>query len=348
MSPAVLETQGRLIWLDVYKGLAIALVVLGHMQIPGVAAVLIYSFHVPLFFIAAGYGMALSRKRSMGAFLAGRWRTLVVPYGLFSLIGLAWVLLLRSPTSDPIHVLQRSLLGILLGNGSASPKTVLTPLWFLTCLVSTEVLFLLLQHLSKGRWQRLVPLLLGFLVLGLVNSTTWRLTLPWGGHLAPVALGFYGAGYLYCRHHPAQTTINLPRALIGLSLALPLWLTLALTNGRVDMNANNYGQPLLFLTSAFSGSIMIYFIAQIMERQTGFARVATYLGANSLVILATHTLWPGISRQLFATLAAIAPAPLTPLFTSRLDMLLSVGMVWISIELINRHLPGWIGRRRAS
>ena len=45
----------RLKWLDIAKGLGIILMVLGHTSIPKFASDFIWSFHMPLFFIASGF-----------------------------------------------------------------------------------------------------------------------------------------------------------------------------------------------------------------------------------------------------------------------------------------------------
>ena len=44
----------RLSWIDVLKGIGIILVVLGHIYLDDVVYNWLYSFHMPLFFIAAG------------------------------------------------------------------------------------------------------------------------------------------------------------------------------------------------------------------------------------------------------------------------------------------------------
>jgi fucose 4-O-acetylase-like acetyltransferase len=335
----------RLPWLDLYKGLAILLVVLGHMNIPARASQLIYSFHVPLFFIASGYVMALGRQIPFRTYLARRWRTLILPYFVFSLVGLLALLLFLPQEADFRYTLTRSLLGILYGNGAASPKTVLTPLWFLTCLFSTELLFLGVQRLGRGRLAPMAALVAVLLGLGLLNAAVLRVPLPWGGHLAPVALAFFFVGYLCSRLALAPAILARRAAALGLSLSFLLWIGATLANARVDMNSNQYGQPLLFFASALSGAAMVYFVVQILQSRPGVAAVATYLGANSLVILAVHTLWPSVVRSLLGSLAPLAPAPLVPLLTSRIDMLLSLLLVWGSIEWINRRFPSLIGRR---
>lgn len=342
------DPQGRaprLRWLDLYKGLAILLVVLGHMNIPARASQLIYSFHVPLFFIASGYAMALSRPTSFRTFLQRRWRTLILPYLVFSLLGLAALLLFLPQDADLSYTLSRSLLGILYGNGAVSPKTVLTPLWFLTCLFSTELLFLAVRRLGRGRLAAMAVLVAVLLAVGLLNASVLRLPLPWGAHLAPVALAFTFVGYAISRLGLAPAQLPRRWAALGLALVVLPWIGAALANPGVDMNSNHYGQPLLFFGSALSGAAMVYFVVQILQSQRGVAAVATYLGANSLVILAVHTLWPSVVRSLLAAAAPAAPPPLAPLLASRIDMLLSLLLVWASIALINRRFPALIGRR---
>jgi peptidoglycan/LPS O-acetylase OafA/YrhL len=49
------KKTARLGWLDAAKGLGIILVVIGHVWTRGPVRDAIYAFHMPLFFIAAGY-----------------------------------------------------------------------------------------------------------------------------------------------------------------------------------------------------------------------------------------------------------------------------------------------------
>ena len=64
MSPCI--KQDRVEWMDVLKGLAIVLVVLGHIsyKCPHLKE-FIYSFHMPLFFTLAGCAAHLSMQRSV-------------------------------------------------------------------------------------------------------------------------------------------------------------------------------------------------------------------------------------------------------------------------------------------
>lgn len=45
----------RLDHIDACKGIGILLVILGHTNVPSIVHTIIYSFHMPLFFIISGY-----------------------------------------------------------------------------------------------------------------------------------------------------------------------------------------------------------------------------------------------------------------------------------------------------
>lgn len=47
--------EKRLDWIDCLKGLGIILVVWGHLNLPRAVEIIIYSFHMPLFFFISGY-----------------------------------------------------------------------------------------------------------------------------------------------------------------------------------------------------------------------------------------------------------------------------------------------------
>src|SRR6516162_8987779 len=93
------SAPARLEWVDVAKGLGIALVVLGHtlrglvnaglLNPEGPVQVVdrwIYAFHMPLFFILSGLFLARSAERPLRSFVADKLLRLGYPY-------LVWVTL---------------------------------------------------------------------------------------------------------------------------------------------------------------------------------------------------------------------------------------------------------------
>ena len=67
----------RIAYIDVAKGIGILLMILGHTMTSGWGKDVIYSFHMPLFFIIGGY---LYKEKSVSLSLKNHFRRLVIPY----------------------------------------------------------------------------------------------------------------------------------------------------------------------------------------------------------------------------------------------------------------------------
>ncbi|MCQ2371627.1 MAG: acyltransferase [Akkermansia sp.] len=134
----------RIEWVDILKGLAILLVVVGHMEYaegtsnPG--RMLIYSFHMPLFFMLAGYTAALSfsRNGNLQKFVGRRFLSVMVPY-------ICWMLALPCiyvTTGQISHYnLHGACLSLLSGWGQW---------WFLPCLFILQLMFAAYQLLRRA------------------------------------------------------------------------------------------------------------------------------------------------------------------------------------------------------
>lgn len=123
----------RIEWIDILKGIAIILVVMGHMRYEPSCVALkdgIYSFHMPLFMLLAGYTAALSMERSasIGNFIYKRIIGIFVPY-------LVWCFMISPFASMEIYQaysFSARLNCFLTGNVAC---------WFLPCLLMLQLLF---------------------------------------------------------------------------------------------------------------------------------------------------------------------------------------------------------------
>ncbi|MDE5892767.1 MAG: acyltransferase family protein [Acetatifactor sp.] len=85
--------KNRVRYLDIYKGIGIILVVLGHMETtPYLLKVWLNAFHMPLFFVVAGLliGESSLHGRESIPIIRGRARSILIPYFWFSLIAILW------------------------------------------------------------------------------------------------------------------------------------------------------------------------------------------------------------------------------------------------------------------
>lgn len=86
-----METKQRVEWIDIYKALAIILVVLGHAT--PLFNKYIYQFHVGAFFFISGYVSGIKNKRFDDIFI-NKIFTLFIPYTFFASVGvfLFWIM----------------------------------------------------------------------------------------------------------------------------------------------------------------------------------------------------------------------------------------------------------------
>lgn len=85
--------KNRMRYLDIYKGIGIVLVLLGHIgTTPYYLRLWLNAFHMPLFFVAAGLLIGENRlyDRDSMSIVSGRLRSAMIPYLWFSLIAILW------------------------------------------------------------------------------------------------------------------------------------------------------------------------------------------------------------------------------------------------------------------
>lgn len=109
------NARRRVAWLDYAKGLGIILVVVGHAnqaigRTPGFVwsdglralDAVIYSFHMPMFFMLAGYAAGLGRGQDIHRFTRGTFWGVLLPYLVWSLL---WISLKASMPGVTNHVI---------------------------------------------------------------------------------------------------------------------------------------------------------------------------------------------------------------------------------------------------
>ena len=123
------------------------LVVFAHHSLPIALDTYIFSFHMPLFFFISGFLFDFGKyAESAGNFVKGRFRSLIVPYFSFAVLTCLFYFLLDTafqPGVTNIEFFRNSALyGIYSIIYALGPLVSYNPpLWFLTCLFVTEILF---------------------------------------------------------------------------------------------------------------------------------------------------------------------------------------------------------------
>lgn len=178
--------------IDQAKGLAILLVVLGHINSP--VGELIYTFHVPLFFFLAGIFIKTSYTGT--EYLTKSMQRLLVPFFIFAALGLIATLIKNILLSRSLEPPDESMSGILYWMDVTHMHHYGLVLWFLPALFwGRAVVFLVVKHLKLHP----VILVVGSTVVAWLSAHC--VMLPFGLDKGLVALPWIMMGYLFYQYH---------------------------------------------------------------------------------------------------------------------------------------------------
>ncbi len=287
----------RIGWVDVSKGIAIILVVIGHTGNPfSLLTTAIYSFHMPFFFIVSGF---LARKTGMAAkrpaaLLSARFKSLMSPYfatgaGAY----LYWLLVLHQTSfvgtqdvKSPIDVVVALGKSFLFGAGQAVPRfpdiASVGPLWFLPSMFAATLFFYFALRLIE-RWsvfqQWLFMIALTLVGYGIGQAAT----LPWSVDISLAAQVFMFFGY----RSGVRGSFKKKMPSWQLVALLCLWLFDVYLGG-IRINNRNYHCLFVSMPGAVAGSVLLIRLSVLLSRAPSLTRVLSTLGKASLLILCFH------------------------------------------------------------
>ena len=276
----------RIHYIDVAKGIAIFLVVLGHCAATTLGHhsrvfYTIYSFHMPFWFFLSGLLYSIKDWQS---FLSGKVKALLLPYLFFS----------------GLNVFSFQFFNLI--NHSDWPVYArFGGLWFLLALFYVVVVYFVLDTYCLRKItlvrKRIVITILScvFLLLGMFGGKDQEIS---SLSTTMVCFFFFHCGVLL---KGLRNKLNLwidNRRWVLLCLALILIVLLAysapINPDSIDVNQGRYGNKFLFVPQAFLGIFGFLFLSAAINK----SKTIEYLGRNSLLILVIHIpLW-----RLFDTL----------------------------------------------
>lgn len=368
----------RLAWVDALKGFGILLVVFAHYNLPQAIDTYVFSFHMPLFFFVSGFLFNFVKYTESAAdFIKGRFRSLIIPYFTFAVITLLFYYLLDelyTPEVVSFKIFGADIFHIVYSIIFAQTTMISYngPLWFLTCLFVTELLFF--QLAKRYYWQPL-KLLIWLTIAGIIGylySIYVPFNLPWNTDVALTAVVFYGIGNLFRRlidsrrlldskgNHIYGSSFLDPKSKFGnmffmienflsvffilVSLLYFAYL-LKYPTEKINMSGLIYGGFFSFYFLAFSGIFSFVYLF----KKIGSMAILEYYGRNSLIVLALHFPMKDILTKLSTLIFDIDLDcfACTTSFALALTVLNLLGLVPV-IFLINRYFPFLAGKRNSS
>ena len=360
----------RLPMIDVARLYGIALVYYGHvverMMYLGDATAtahykFIYSFHMPLFFVLAGFIVKQSIfETGIRDFLKNRWTSRLVPFLFFNalLIVLAFTVPRDFPPFDLLS--SPAVFAGALARTFVDLPVFNIPTWFLMCLVSVEFLhYFVFRFLKRSDALILVAMAVFFLAgfaftskFDLFNSGKPFSGNVWFVHEAVLMYAFYLLGVLMRRRDLLVGRVS-PRLLVsGAAVALAaVYFTFDLNQGpfrliqAVIIVASGHGHIFWFPFTAVAGSLMILLLARL----TPPIRAITFLGRNALILFCLNgVFYHSVNGPVAAwTVKTYPGSPWAVLGVGVGLSVVSLALCLPVVRLLNAHLPWALGKTKA-
>lgn len=351
--------SAHLDFVDATKGLGILAVIWGHMDyLWSTSSVWFSSFKLAVFFVVVGLLKARryearGQEESCGAVWGKRLYSLVIPYGVYSLLAILAHLAFAAVRHQGIReALGGDIFLTITLRGIAT-------LWFLPTLLLAELLFAAIRPESRSR---AVKLLLCILMPVLLWAVCWfyegmdlpeGLLVQAGQNLFVVAAKsvsgcwFMLCGYYIYRHLDPK---RLSRPLI-LVVLLAVNLGLSLLSPKLDFNSFRLGRfGLVFYVNGVLGSVALLELLRYLEGRMSL-RPLIWCGKNSMFLMATHLPWQiapelvMLGKRFYLAQTPTAPYFLMMLAEFAVLMLIEAALVWCK-EKVKAAMTGRWGKER--
>ncbi len=271
----------RDITFDIMKGIGILLVITCHFfgwNHPYLAR-FILSFHMPLFFIVAGYFSKAYVDPSVSKQNIKRYFTrLYPPLALTQLMIVLWAVLMTLTKSEGWDAPIRESLSLIWADvdGPMTPwgKLSLGVIWFLLALFMSKSLLIPLSRLKQ--WAIPVSLVLAAGALLLHKVFPYSI---WCISLGLMALPFVTLGW-WIKDHPFPLWLNL--------VAVVFWMA-AMAFSKLDMYSFTWGCYPLDVIGAYGGTCCVYWLSKWIGSHLKYtSKILAFLGVASLAIMCVH------------------------------------------------------------
>ncbi|MBQ0021937.1 MAG: acyltransferase family protein, partial [Prevotellaceae bacterium] len=290
----LVTNKERIFWIDYAKGIAITLMIFGHIPIAEeVWNNYVYSFHMPVFFFLSGI-FANNIKMNFREFILKNTYQLLIPYAILYIItipvGLFTISIHPELFGYPtlIDKLWKPLIGLLSGeylNHTSISLFTNGALWFLIALFWVRLFAYLMRKLKK--WiQLLVSLCVSCLVVW-VTRECFSVNLFWSIDSAFFALPFYIVGNIFVNSvfwEKISSWSTLTKLIISFLLFFVLWYS-SLYNGPISVCGVKSGQCIILAyMNGCCGSVALSLLCLGLPSKLNLANT----GKMSMLILAFH------------------------------------------------------------
>lgn len=278
--------SGRIRSIDIARGIAILCIVLGHNGIDSVDRV-VFTFHVPIFFLIAGYFFPENKR--LAELVRGKVRQLLVPYFVtcLAVILLGTVDGLRK--GEAMDRLGQWVLAAVYGSGAAYSRPIsliaIGPIWFLWAML-WACLFMKLAMGMKP-WLRVTFILALFWAGCATKAWFW---FPLSIQSGACATLYVYLGYQFRKTEKLLRQLPGELTMLGLLAAAIIWIAFIRDYQHFWMVNNDYGRGVVDVIGSLCACAVVFFVSSLLDKWgKRLADPLAYVGKYSLFFLCVHT-----------------------------------------------------------
>lgn len=309
---------------DIMKGIGILLMMSCHYfgwNHPWLART-IDSFHMPMFFIVAGYFSKLNSTVSSAKRLIGKYcNRLIGPFAVTELLLAMWAILLVFTKDGNWNTVINKLLSIFwadpYGLQTQFGQLRIGVTWFLISLLIGKVLLIPLSRLNN--WSIPISMFLAYGAILLHRVFPYSI---WCLSLGLTALPFIAIGW-WVRNR------ELP---LWVGIILIISWVLSILFSKMNMYGMDYGCYPLNVMGACGGTYFLYYISKLIESHTkNIAHFLSILGIFSLTVVCAHYL--EIETHMTNHICALIPLAIPICLKWLLRYLVTFGIAYAFIKM---------------
>lgn len=292
--------------ISIMKGIAIILMVAGHAEAPELVTNFIYTFHMPLFFMAAGYFFSQRHAADPWTFVGRRFRGLYLPFLKWSLFFLVthniwhhfgilnetygnWTNGVTHPYTWH-SALQR--LVMIVTSMSGYDEFMAGAFWFFRGLLVASILFLVFYRLLDSRYSPKPAVSAGIICICALAFTALRIYAslkvtgyPNGGWREVWGIFFFGLGFVFRQYEEMLTRRGGISALLSLGV-----LCVAAKCHLSGMNNGGIPRDLWSLPlTGLAGWMAVRYVSSAIDARPGKLRnLLVFIGENTLYVFIFH------------------------------------------------------------
>ncbi|WP_314084427.1 acyltransferase [uncultured Gemella sp.] len=327
----------RIEYIDMLKAFCIILVIAGHMgYTPIKMKLLLYIFHIPLFFFLSGMTLNVAKYTSFFEFFVRKFKTIVIPCLLMNIS----IFSIKSFILQPQFILKIDIIHFIKAMIVADRMHIYYQLWFLNVLFLAELVCYFAIKYSDTLYKYIIVyivlILCGCLGKKLYEMEFW---LIWSFDLVPYATIFILSGYILRRN---LATLQSYFKILYFLPVVAVSIICGVYNTRVDLFYQQINSTLLYFVAAFFG----IWASFILFKNIPNIPILERIGGNTLIYYAYHS--PIVLYILDIIMEQLA-GKYTGIFVSNyiiaiVELFLAIILCELIAKIINNTFPFIIGK----